>query len=118
MQPVSWLPFAHSNDRETNSHALAAPYSSSTTNTVSGLSSASFMNTYGKHNSLATSFSQALTNHTSLPIHNNGRPNANLHDLRHPHKRRLHTYLPHAADRLPPLVLSLLDTRRGKYRRR
>jgi hypothetical protein len=94
---------------------VLAPYSSSATSTTAGLTSASFMNTYGT--SVNIEFSQpppaALTslNTFSIPLHNYGRSNADLPALRDSHQRRLHAHLPVPASCLPPPVRGLLATR-------
>lgn len=87
----------------------AAPYSS-TSDTAAGLASEGFMNTYGKCNQSLSNLINGPDN-TSVPIHNYGCPNVNLHGLCNSHQCGVHSHFPLPAPGFPPFVCSLLATR-------
>lgn len=99
-----------------NFDTCIAPYSASTTDTVAGLSSAGFMNTYGKsQQSLVKYFlgSRLITIHpSSLFIHHHGCIDVDIYDLCDTHQRRVYTYLFDTAGGFLASIICILATGR------
>lgn len=80
-----------------NPDIYAAPYSSSATDTVSGLSNPEFMNTFGMFIPRIYRCSQIILQnshaYSSFLVPDHGYPHADLHGLRNTNQHRLYTYL-------------------------